>query len=384
MQLKKLRLTYISFDFHYTLTHVTQGYINFYPSLLVYLKEEVTIMTTKSKMILGVWLVLFILLFPIQSEASFSKKQTEKLNELIEISKPGIPIFGTINTPLKAGVSINNYIPETIYVHDRIALLPKIEKENLTTLKSKREQLHEVEIEGLNFIQPSIELSSEEQKAIDEFFTRNEQEQLLNLWKATIERNKTIQFIIQKLTPASSEKESNSILSRTLGAAIFLPFYAIQAITNNAGAYYGSQVGGRVLGSVIEGKMRKNNAALQLSQIESTILFMMIDEIAERLRQRYHNYKRLMVDKALTIQELDEARKDNLLAQESKSEAASILADIQRRQTEREIRKLDADIRYYKNALIELAGLQVVQNLEEQLKIELAATSNTPLDLHTK
>ena len=337
-------------------------------------------MTRKLETTLGILLISFILSFPVQSEAKLSKKQTEKLNNLIETSKPGIPIFGTINTPLKAGVSINNYTPETIYVHDRIALLPQNEKKDLSGLKSKREELHKAEVEGLNFIQPSIELSSEEQKAIDEFFTRNEQEQLLNLWKATTERNKTIQFIIQKLTPASSEKEANSLLSRTLGAAIFLPFYAIQAITNNAGGYYASQVGGRVLGSVIEGKMKKGDAAMQLSQTESIILFMMIDEIAERLRQRYHSYKRLMVDRILTTQELEEARKDNLLAQESKSEAASILADIQRRQTEREIRKLDADIRYYRNALIELAGPQVVQNLEEQLKIELAATANSPLD----
>jgi hypothetical protein len=240
--------------------------------------------------------------------------------------------------------------------------------------------LQKEEEEGLNFIQPSIALTGEEQQAIDEFFSRNEQEQLLNLWKSTIERNKTIQFIVQKLSPANSPQEGNSLLSRTLGAAIFLPFYALQAFTNNSGAYYGSQVGGRVLGSVLEGKMKKNQAEIQLSQTEAIILFMMIDEVAERLRQRYHSYKKLMIERVLATKELEEAKKDNLDAQETKSPSVELIANIQRRSIEREVRRLDAQIRAQKNSLVELAGPQVINKLDEQLRIELAAAQNTPLD----
>lgn len=326
------------------------------------------------------------LIFPYTASARLSKRQKEKLTELTSYSQPSTPIFGKINLPLKAGVSVNEQYPETIHLKDSviskdtIALLPKSEKGSINELKTKREELYKAEVEGLNFIQPSLQLTEEEQNAIDEFFTRNDQEQLLNLWRATIERNKTIQFIIQKLTPADSPAKTNSVLAKTIGAAIFLPFYALQAITDNAGAYYGSQVGGRILGSVLEGKMKKDGAVAQLSQTESIVLFMMIDEVAERLRQRYNNYKRLMTERALATNELEEAKKDNLLASEEENSAAVTLTDIQRRQVEREIRKIDASIRYYKNALVELAGPQAVSELEEQLKIELAATINTPLD----
>ena len=250
----------------------------------------------------------------------------------------------------------------------------------MNILETKRAELQKAEEEGLNFIQPSLALTSDEQKAIDEFFSRNEQEQLSNLWKATIERNKTIQFVIQKLAPANSPQEANSLLSKTLGAAIFLPFYALQAFTSNAGAYYGSQVGGRVIGSVLEGKMQKNQAQIQLSQTEAIILFMMIDEVAERLRQRYHAYKRVLVERTLATSELDETKKDTLDAQDSMSSGAEVIAGIQRRATEREIRKLDAELRSHRNTLIELAGPQSVSELDQQLKIELAATQNTPLD----
>ena len=324
---------------------------------------------------------LFVL--PATAFGKLSKKQEERLNELSTISKPDIPIFGKLDTPLKAGISIFQSLPQTINLAPKdestIKLQPK-EKENLSGLESKRKDLQKTEEEGLNFIQPSLALTPEEQQAIDEFFSRNEQEQLLNLWKATIERNKTIQFIIQKLSPANSPQQGNSLLSRTLGAAIFLPFYALQALTSNAGAYYGSQVGGRVLGSVIEGKMKKNQTQIQLSQTEAIILFMMVDEVAERLRQRYHAYKKVMVERALATNELEEAKKDTLTAQDSNSVPAQVLTDIQRRSIEREIRRLDAELRAQRNTLVELSGPVAIGDLDKQLQLELSATQNTPLD----
>ena len=327
--------------------------------------------------------ILPLLLLPAFADKKLSSEDEKKLNELIETSKPEIPVLGKINDPLKANV---------LFIEDKkepeakvITLLPlskskEVKSNKLAELEIKRNELQKAEEEGLNFIQPSLVLTEEEQKAIDEFFSRNEQEQLLNLWKSTIERNKTVQFITQKLAPLESPQAKNSLLSRTIGAAIFLPFYALQAFTNNAGAYYGSQVGGRVLGSIVEGKMQKNQAQLQLTQTEAVILFMMVDEIAERLRQRYHSYKRLMVERALATNELEESKKDSLDARDSKSPGAELIANIQRRSVEREIRRLDAQIRSQKNTLIELAGPIAVSDLDSQLKLELAATQNTPLD----
>lgn len=345
-------------------------------------------MSQKSKSTILIFLLLSSLFFPLGLPAfsRLSKEQEEKLKGLNEVSKPNVPVFGKINEPYKAGISLFDYSPNRInslgnvQQADSIITLSPKSKEGLGELETKRQEMQRFEEEGINFIQPSLALTPEEQKSIDEFFSRNEQEQLLNLWKAAIERNKTIQFVIQKLTPARTPQLGNSLLSRTLGAAIFLPFYALQAFTNNAGAFYGSQLGGRVLGSVVEGKMQKNQAQIQLSQTEAIILFMMIDEVAERLRQRYHNYKRLMVERALATGELEEAKKDNLDAHESNTPGAELIATIQRRGVEREIRRLDAQIRSGKNALIELAGPQAISDLEEQLKVELAATQNTPLD----
>lgn len=326
--------------------------------------------------------------------ANLSKDNQEKLNELTKSSRPSGPIFGKVNEPIKAGVSIYRYTPEKIYLNElkpeeaetqnlqeNIALLPADRKRNISDLEQKRADLQKSEVEGLNFIQPSIALTKEEQDSIDEFFTRNEQEQLLNLWKATMERNKTIQYIIQKLSPANSPQEKKSILSKTIGAAIFLPFYAVQAFTNNAGAQYSSQVGSRVLGSVLQGKMGKNESLMQLSQTEAIVLFMMVDEVAERLRQRYYNYKRLMIERALASNELEETKNDGLIALEYESSGAGILTNIQRRALEREIRRLDTEVRYHKNSLIELAGLEAITQLDNQLKLEIAATKNAPLDL---
>ena len=341
--------------------------------------------SSNQRKILLITLSLSLLFSQCPSFAKLSYKQKKKLEELSGISKPVSPIFGKITSPLIAGVAVNEYLPKTVFFEEKkevIALAPLNETENkLSALEEKRKELQKEEEEGLNFIQPSLGLTEQEQKSIDDFFSRNEQEQLLNLWKATIERNKTIQFIIQKLAPVNSPQQGNSVLSKALGAAIFLPFYAIQALGDNAGAYYGSQVGGRVLGSIVEGRMRKDKTQLQLSQTETIILFMMIDEVAERLRQRYHAYKKLTIERALASNELEETKKDIVDAQEISSPETQVLANIQRRAIEREVRNLDSQIRSQKNALVELAGFQSVDQLDEQLKIELAATSNTPLDV---
>ena len=66
-----------------------------------------------------------------------SRKQEEKLNELSNTSKPDIPIFGKIDSPLKAGISIFQSLPQTINLAPKddstIKLEPK-EKENLSLL----------------------------------------------------------------------------------------------------------------------------------------------------------------------------------------------------------------------------------------------------------
>ena len=346
---------------------------------------------------------------PVFSAERLSNKEEEKLNELSKSSFPQTSIFGKLQEPLRGNVSIFEIRPEIINITpelEKAEVVEQVEKKEteikkeespelkpiaLTTsmaeetktvsdLAVERKELQKKEEVGLNFIQPSLGVTEEEQVAINEFFSRNEQEQLLNLWKSTIERNKTVQFIIQKLTPASSKQEGNSLLSKTIGTAIFLPFYALQAFTNNSGAYYGSQLGGRVLGSIVDGKMQKNHVQAQLSQTESIVLFMMIDEVAERLRSRYHSYKKLMVERSLATNELDEVKKDSLDAHEAKVQEAELLASIERRSVEREIRKIDAEIRSQRNALIELAGIDAVNDLDNQLKLELAATINTPLD----
>ena len=353
------------------------------PDTIFLMKDQIN----KRKTSLGLILLLvtsnMICLDPCFAK-NLSKKDEEKLKELNKTTEPVSSVFGKIETPLMAGVSVSNIVTTSINSPEKqsggsIKLLPETQS-NISELEIKRKELQKEEEQGLNFIQPSLALTQEEQKAIDEFFSRNEQEQLLNLWKSTIERNKTIQFIIQRLSPANSTQEGNSLLSKTIGAAIFLPFYALQALSNNSGAYYGSQLGGRVLGSVVQGKMQKNQTQIQLSQTESIILFMMIDEVAERLRQRYHGYKKLMVERALATNELEESKKDIIEAHDDQSPAAQVLANIQRRSVEREIRKLDAGLRSQRNTLIELAGPVAVSELDKQLEIELAAAKNTPLD----
>ena len=97
----------------------------------------------------------------------------------------------------------------------------------LNKIAKERKQNTDKTIDAINFIQPSLSLSAEEQNKIDLALTRSEQEQLTILWRSTLERNKTIHFIVQKLAPEDQAKKKNPVLSQVLNTAILLKLLVI-------------------------------------------------------------------------------------------------------------------------------------------------------------
>ncbi|MDJ0624830.1 MAG: hypothetical protein QNJ31_00500 [Candidatus Caenarcaniphilales bacterium] len=279
-------------------------------------------------------------------------------------------------------------IPESNANSDFSPISINNKEQEKNDLKSKNKELQKITadrkknsqktIDAMNFIQPSLNLQEEEQKKIDSALTRAEQEQLTILWRATLERNKTIRFIVEKLTPDSQNKKKNQVLSQILNTAIFLPFYALQSVTPADTSALASYVGAGLASDLINGKTRKNSDRLQLSQTEMVIMFMMIDQVAERVRSQFHEYKEEKVDEALAVHELKQAKIEAAAALDTMSPESQFLSQVRIRQIERELRRINIKVRSNRIVLIDLAGQEAVKQVDGLIDKEIAAIIDLP------
>lgn len=226
-------------------------------------------------------------------------------------------------------------------------------------------------IDTVNFIQPSAISGNEElQNKVDKALSRAEQEQLLILWRATLERNKTIRFIVQKLAPDNDNNKRNKVLGQILNTAVFLPFYALQSVAPTDTSALASYLGAGVAGDIINGASRRNKDKLVLTQTEMVIMFMMIDEVAERVRDEFRRYKAEYIDSLLIQEEMSEARQEAAASLEINSPEAKFLTQIRLRQLERESRRINARLRSNRITLLDLCGEESVKSVDELIKKE--------------
>jgi hypothetical protein len=257
----------------------------------------------------------------------------------------------------------------------------KSEDAELSKITKDRKENTKKTIDAINFIQPSIDLTKEEQTKIDMNLTKAEQEQLTVLWRATLERNKTIRFIVEKLTPDDKNKKKNQIMSQILNTAIFLPFYALQTVAPTDTSSLASYIGAGLASDLINGKAQKNSDKMQLSQTEMVIMFSMIDQIAERVREQYHSFKQEKIDAALAEEELQDAKSEAAASLDMNNPQARFLSQIRIRQIERELRRIKLRLRSSRIVLVDLSGPEAVEGVEMLIDREVAALLELPANV---
>jgi len=240
-----------------------------------------------------------------------------------------------------------------------------------TDLELKREELKANEQQALDFIFPSISNQTSSQTTREDFFSQTEKEQLLELWRATIARNRTIQFIIKSLSQNPNEIESNNAVMQVLSRALFVPFYAVSAVANNALVSGGSAVGARVIGDVVDNVNGQNQHNQQVTKTDMIVLFMLVDEVAERLRTAYYAYKEAKVQKELIKFELVPARMDASEALENNFTESVFFTRTVVRDLERKLRETEIALNTNKRTLAELAGQETLDSVDILIDLEV-------------
>lgn len=243
----------------------------------------------------------------------------------------------------------------------------ELEKSDMDLL---REELKANEAKALEFIFPSI--NDEEAKLNQEnFFSQGEKEQLLELWRATLARNRTIQFIIKALSANPNEVEQNNAVVQVLSKALFVPFYAVSAIANNSLISGGSMVGARVIGDVVDSTTSTKDREKQITKTDMIVLFMLVDEVAERLRNSYHAYKDAKIEQELLKFDLQPARLDAAEALANNHTNSIFFTRMVVRDLERKLRQTELKYHSQRRVLVELAGEDSVQSVDLLIDLEV-------------
>jgi hypothetical protein len=224
----------------------------------------------------------------------------------------------------------------------------------------------------LDELDTGIDLNDEE---ISAEFEHGEKEQLLELWRATLLRNRTIQFIIKFLgTDPNAIEEKNKVM-QSLTKALFVPFYTASALTRSSVIASGASLGARVIGDVVENHNQDKAVDRQLSRTDMVVMFMLVDEVAERVRTNFYSYKDAKVRLALINKDLETARADDAtifaVSDGGNLNRERILSQLIIRDLERKERVTKLDYMSSKRTLVELAGKEAVDNVEPLIDAEI-------------
>ena len=248
-------------------------------------------------------------------------------------------------------------------------------KKKKSELEELRAELRANEEKALNFVFQSEDTQADLESA-EKFFSKTEKEQLLALWRSTLARNRTIQFVIRSLSTDPENYEKNNAVMQVLSRALFVPFYAVSAVADNALIQGGTSVGARVLGDVVDSKLDNVDKTKQVTRTDLIVLFMLVDEVAERLRNAYYGYKESKIEKQLLVYEEKLARVDldkALEFQEGKMNQSSVIFFTKTviRDIERKLRQNKLQFKNAHRKLIELAGEEAVNSVDLLIDLEI-------------
>ena len=101
------------------------------------------------------------------------------------------------------------------------------------------------------------------------------------------------------------------------------------------------------------------------------VLFMLVDEVAQRLRNSYYDYKEAKIDKELFDYELKLAQMDHEKALDAKQESSIFFTNMVTRDIERKLRQNKLEFKNANRKLIELAGQDAVTDVELLIDLEI-------------
>ena len=193
-----------------------------------------------------------------------------------------------------------------------------------------------------------------------------EQKQIAQLWEATLQRSPDIQFVVQKLVPNSDPAHTSTVMMRLVTSALYCGVGAFGTVMPGQSTYAMQNGAAQVLGQisgVVEGKNAKK---ANLNQAELIALYQMVRGTADKMVDHYRDYKKntVAIERAT-------ADFEDLKAMAAESTARPLEMEYTLRKQKRDIASLADDVHRYRQNLIDLAGSEAVDKLDQDIAREL-------------
>lgn len=274
---------------------------------------------------------------------------------------------GTLN----ASVTTNTYMPKGPLEGDGAGLLAPTSLKGAKTKgisdlgkgPSLSEQARAVNLAPVPLMDSS---DVNEQKATEE--AEIEKEQLTGLWEATLARSPEINFVLAKLMPTSDPSKTTTFMMRMLAMAMNGGIAAGQMMAPGPGMYAAGSGAQSVLGNLM-GMVESNHAKkAKLNQTEQISMFNMTRDQANRLVEKYRDYKtrhRSLYKANADFEEL------KTLALEIRKEGAKELeTQYTLKRQQRDIDEIGNYLSNTRKALCDMAGADAVAKLDASIDEE--------------
>lgn len=221
-----------------------------------------------------------------------------------------------------------------------------------------------------NAVPLPLQMTSGEEANKEDVKFNAEKLELADLWDSTLARSNDIQFVVQKLMPSNNSGKTANVMMKMLSATVFGGMSMMTMMAPNMGAQVGANMGASMMLQALNGVQGNADKKARLSQQEAITLYRMVRETADKVVDRYHDYK-------MSLNALE--RSSNILAklQGTVNDVRSAQTAVQQIELENILMRTQADIdgdkekvARYRQSLVDLSGAEAVAKLDKQLEID--------------
>lgn len=224
---------------------------------------------------------------------------------------------------------------------------------------------------GAGSINFPIQLLPDEKERIEarSALQQAEEQELTDLWEATLVKSPDIQFVVQKLTPTSNQGHQTTILQRMLSAALvaavstggyFLP-NGSQTLTSSAG---------NALLKLLTPDDLKNAKNAGISQTDIIMLYNMVRNTAEKVVASLRDYKKNLALMERTKGDLQDLAAMVASTRASQDESRQLEMEYTLRKQQRDILAIQSDVQKYRQQIVDYAGTDALCRLDLQIEAE--------------
>lgn len=213
--------------------------------------------------------------------------------------------------------------------------------------------------------------AEEDQKTITDLDC--ERAQISDLWEATLTRSQDIQFVVQKLLPSSDKSHTTTALMRMISSTLCSGVSAAAMMSPSPMTYGATQAGSQMIMNVMGAFDAKAARKAQIDQGQAITLYQMVRSTADKVTETYRDYKKFVrrLDRAQTItSDLQNMIRDARAGQDA---AKQIEMEYTLAKSKGDIEEAVYDARRYRQSLIDLAGAEAVNKLDQSLQDQMLA-----------